>query len=303
MVLQEDHRGHVLHLLADLLGPLPEQRTGDVAATRQREFEILEHGEVFVDRGGLELAPDPEADDFLLLTAGDFLVLELDRAVRNPGPAADQFEHGVLAGTVRADDHPQFALVDIEVERVDRLEPVEGDADVLECEEKVGAVGHDSRLQHHSAGAGLGWPWRVPRQPPSRGLSGAVPAPARPRGNASTTAMNRPPMANNHNSGNDSENTVLPQLTRSVQTTAPTTDCRPPTAQKITISIEGTMPTNEGDMNPTCRVNIAPPTAAMADARQNTKILKLATSSPENRTRSSLSRVATRMRPSLLSAT
>ena len=90
--------------------------------------------------------------------------------------------------------------------------------------------------------------------------------------------MNRPPIANSHNSGNDSENTVLPQLTRSVPTTAPTTDCRPPTAQKITISIEGTMPTNEGDMNPTCSVNIAPPTAAMAGARQNTKILKLATS-------------------------
>ena len=38
------------------------------------------------------------------------------------------------------------------------------------------------------------------------------------------------------------------------------------------------MPTNDGDMKPTCSVNIAPPTAAMADARQNTKILKLATS-------------------------
>ena len=85
-------------------------------------------------------------------------------------------------------------------------------------------------------------------------------------------------MANSHSSGNVSENTVLPQLTSSVPTTAPTIDCRPPTAQKITISIDGTMPTNDGDMKPTCRVNIAPPTAAIAEARQNTKILKLATS-------------------------
>ena len=154
----------------DLLGALPEQRAGHVAATRQRELEIFEHGEVFVDRGGLELAPDPEADDFLLLAAGDFLVLELDRAVRNPGPAADQVEHGGLAGAVRADDHAQFALVDVEVELVDRLEPVEGDADVLEREQKIGVVGHDCRLQHHSAGAGLGW--RVARAAPASRAAG-----------------------------------------------------------------------------------------------------------------------------------
>jgi hypothetical protein len=60
--------------------------------------------------------------------------------------------------------------------------------------------------------------------------------------------------------------------------TAPTIDCRPPTAQKITISIEGTMPTNDGDMKPTCSANMAPLIAAMAEARQKTKILKLATS-------------------------
>ncbi len=52
---------------------------------------------------------------------------------------------------------------------------------------------------------------------------------------------------------------------------------RPPTAQKITISIDGTMPTKDGDMKPTCRVNIAPPIAANAAAKQNTKILKSAT--------------------------
>ena len=37
------------------------------------------------------------------------------------------------------------------------------------------------------------------------------------------------------------------------------TECRPPTAAQITISIEGTMPTNDGDMKPTCSVNMAPP--------------------------------------------
>ena len=66
-------------------------------------------------------------------------------------------------------------------------------------------------------------------------------------------------MANSHSSGKDSEKSVLPQLTSSVPTTAPTSECRPPTAQKITISIEGTMPTKDGDMKPTCSANIAPP--------------------------------------------
>ena len=42
--------------------------------------------------------------------------------------AADQVEHRGLAGAVRADDDAQLALVDVEVEIVDRLEAVEGDA-------------------------------------------------------------------------------------------------------------------------------------------------------------------------------
>ncbi len=101
----------------------------------------------------------------------------------------------------------------------------------------------------------------------------SVMMPASPRGKAITTAMNRPPMANSQSCGKSSENMVLPQLTNSVPATAPTIDWRPPTAQKITISIEGTMPTKDGDMKPTCRVNMAPPIAAIAEARQNTKVL------------------------------
>ena len=53
---------------------------------------------------------------------------------------------------------------------------------------------------------------------------------------------------------------------------------RPPTAAKITISIDGTMPMNDGDMNPTCSANIAPPIAENIAATANTKILKFETS-------------------------
>ena len=47
---------------------------------------------------------------------------------------------------------------------------------------------------------------------------------------------------------------------------------------EITISIEGTIPTNEGDMKPTCSVNIAPPMAHMTADMQKANVLKLATS-------------------------
>ena len=42
--------------------------------------------------------------------------------------------------------------------------------------------------------------------------------------------------------------------------------------------VKGTMPTKDGDMKPTCNVNIAPPMAEIAAAVQNMKILKLDTS-------------------------
>ena len=67
VILQEDHLRDLVHALLDLLGPVPEQRADDVAAERQRELEVLEDGEVLVDRRRLEFAADAEADDLLLL--------------------------------------------------------------------------------------------------------------------------------------------------------------------------------------------------------------------------------------------
>ena len=85
-------------------------------------------------------------------------------------------------------------------------------------------------------------------------------------------------MANNHSSGKDSEKLVFAKLTNKVPYTAPRIERRPPKAQKITISMDGTMPTKEGDMKPTCKVNMAPPIAEIIAAKQKTKILKLDTS-------------------------
>ena len=46
----------------------------------------------------------------------------------------------------------------------------------------------------------------------------------------------------------------------------------------MTISIDGTMPTSDGEMNPTCSTNIAPPMPLIIAARQKMKILKSDTS-------------------------
>ena len=181
-------------------------------------------------------------------------------------PAADQIEHGGLAGAVRADDDAQLALVDVEVELVDRLEAVEGDADVLEREQEIGVVGHGAvSASFRRRRAGLARGGALIRQLPSRGhdLIGhqaGEPARERQHDRDEQAAHGEQPEFRERSR----RSSVLPQLTSSVPTTAPTSECRPPTAQKITISIDGTMPTNDGDMKPTCSVNIAPPTAAMA---------------------------------------
>jgi len=102
--------------------------------------------------------------------------------------------------------------------------------------------------------------------------------PARPSGKASTTPRNIAAIRNSHRSGKLSEKYVLPKFTSSVPYTAPTSDMRPPTAAKITISMLGTMPTSDGDMKPTCSVNIAPPMADSSAARQNAKTRNIDTS-------------------------
>ena len=46
----------------------------------------------------------------------------------------------------------------------------------------------------------------------------------------------------------------------------------------MTISIEGTIPTSEGEMNPTCSTNSAPPMPLNAAAKQNVATLNMETS-------------------------
>src|SRR5216683_2745883 len=132
MLVQKDHARDFTYPADHVLGALPEQRARDITAARDGDFEIFEHCEVFVDRRRLEFAADAATDDLVLLEPGDLLILELDRAAGNLGAAANQVEHSGLAGAVRADDHPQLVLVDVEIEIVDGLETVERNRDAFE---------------------------------------------------------------------------------------------------------------------------------------------------------------------------
>ena len=72
MVGQED-RGRDFLDPVDHFGIAPEaQRTEDGAAAGERYFQILEDGEILVDRGRLEFAPHPGADDLVFLHPGQF---------------------------------------------------------------------------------------------------------------------------------------------------------------------------------------------------------------------------------------
>ena len=131
LVLQEDHLGDFLDAVAHRGVALEGQRAEHGAAARKRNLEILEHGEVVIDRRRLELAADAGLHDLVLLQLGQLLAAELDRAGRRLGLAADQIEHRGLAGAVGADDDADLVFLDIEREIVDRLEAVERDGERL----------------------------------------------------------------------------------------------------------------------------------------------------------------------------
>src|SRR5262249_37753805 len=119
--------------------------------------------------------------DLVLFHLRQFLTAELDRAGGGFCLAADEIEHGGLAGAVGADDDADLVLLDIEGEIVDRLEAVEGDGETGDREQEVlwlMADKHDVLP-----------PPPVRHRRPSRRSSRSC---ARPAGGRYTAARNRP---------------------------------------------------------------------------------------------------------------
>ena len=110
LVRQADLCGDVLALLLDFRRAAEHQAADHAAAGGVGEFEVFENGEVFVNRRVLEFPADAGADDPVFPDAAEFLALELDAAAGGERLAADQVEHGGLAGAVRADDDVHVVL-------------------------------------------------------------------------------------------------------------------------------------------------------------------------------------------------
>src|SRR4030088_1545466 len=221
------------------------QRAEHRAAARKGDLEVLEHGEVVIDRRRLEFASHPGLHDLVLFHFREVFVAKMNRPRGRLGLAADQVEHRGLAGAIGADDDTDLVVIDVERQIVDRLEAVEGNRQSLDRKQEVlGLVTYEHDLSPHSAGAPSATEPSVQPSPDfglralisrsMRGCTSSPQIPARPLGKAGTTAMNNPPRPNSHNSGKDSDRLVLAKFTSSVPYTAPRIESRPPTAVEIT---------------------------------------------------------------------
>ena len=110
-----------------------EREKNALAAPLQRQVEIFPHGQIAIDRWGLELPPDAEGDDFIFTFPLQICLLtEKDSTAGRFGLPANDIEQGRLPGSVRADNHAQFVAVDDEVQIVERFEAVVIDGDAFE---------------------------------------------------------------------------------------------------------------------------------------------------------------------------
>ncbi len=113
-----------------------KQRAEHAARPVERQFEIVPHGVAFEHGRLLEFAADAELGDIGLVLLGEVdRVLEDHPAGVGTRLARDDVHHRRLAGTVRANDRAKLSRFDHERQRIDRLEPVEGDGDVFQIEQ------------------------------------------------------------------------------------------------------------------------------------------------------------------------
>src|SRR6478736_4251946 len=104
-----------------------KQRAPNRAATFEREPDVLEDRVINVNRRRLELAPDAEAIDLILVELGKISVAaKLHPAGVGAGAAGDDVEHGALARAIRADDDAEFAFIEREVKISDGFETFKG---------------------------------------------------------------------------------------------------------------------------------------------------------------------------------
>ncbi len=134
----------VLHLLAPRrTEPQGTRQPRPLHADVATQQQVLEHGHLREQLDVLEGAGDAEFGHPVGAGAHQALALPTDVALLGAVHLADRVEYRGLAGAVGADHGEEFLLAHGERNVVNRLDPLEGEADVIDLEQYFA---HDSHL-------------------------------------------------------------------------------------------------------------------------------------------------------------
>src|SRR6476660_6050530 len=136
-LVKKDLLSDLVDLTHQFILTLEEQRAEDAATLGVGNLQILEHSEIFVHARSLKLTSDAHARDLVLDHACEVVVLEAHDATGRFGFSADHVQQRGLAGAIGTDDTAQFVFLHVEIEAVDRLEPVERDSQILHRKDQL----------------------------------------------------------------------------------------------------------------------------------------------------------------------
>ena len=105
------------------------------------ELDVVEHGHAAEQGDVLEGACQPQFRPFGRMQFADVLTLEVDGAFLGLVEAGDGVEQRRLARAVGADDGRHRPRLHPEAHVGQRVDPPEGQRDVLQCENRFGHVG------------------------------------------------------------------------------------------------------------------------------------------------------------------
>ncbi len=101
-----------------------------------RVLEVLPHSQLREDGRDLERAANSGPRDHMRRLARDVAAVEGDLARRGLQLAGEKVEERRLARAVRTDDGVTVALLDLEAHVLDRAQPAEAFAQVLDAEQR-----------------------------------------------------------------------------------------------------------------------------------------------------------------------